>query len=74
MDDEKKARFRKFAERFGKDEAVLDSGLVGADMRYIASMLEGVVEIQEIDLRDPRTFGFGNLRPLAGMDWLTEQN
>ncbi|CAM8655406.1 hypothetical protein [Sphingobium cupriresistens] len=70
MEDDKKARFRAFADRFGKDEAVLDTGLTGADLNCIASMLEGVVEIPEIDLRNMG--GFVNLRPLNGMDWLAE--
>jgi hypothetical protein len=67
MQDETKAKFRAFADRYGKDEAVLDTGLTGKDMHDIAKLLESVVEIEEIDLNN---LGFMNARPLHGMDHL----
>lgn len=70
MQDEVKAKFRAFADRFKADQAVLDTGMNGADLHSIAGMLEGVVEIQEIDLASIGVAG--NLRPLVGMDWLTD--
>jgi hypothetical protein len=50
MRDELKIRFRAFADRFSKDEEVLDTGLQGRDVHAIASMLENVVAIREISL------------------------
>lgn len=63
MDDEVKAKFRAFADRFGSGDPVLDTGLTGADLHRIAGMIEDLVEIPEIDLGS--LGGFGNLRPLG---------
>lgn len=71
MEDEVKAKFRAFADRFAKDAPVLDTGLTGVDLHGIADMLEGVVAIPEIDLGS--FAGLSNLRPLVGMDHLVKR-
>ncbi|QNG46163.1 hypothetical protein [Sphingobium yanoikuyae] len=63
MEDDVKAKFRAFADRFAKDAPVLDTGLVGADLHEIADMVESVVGITEIDLRDLGRFC--NLRSIS---------
>lgn len=68
MDEEVKAKFRAFADRFGRDEAVLDTGLKGADLHHISAMMHDLIEIPEIDIGT--LGGFGNLRPVIGMDHL----
>lgn len=70
IQDETKAKFRAFADRYGKDEAVLDTGLTGKDLADVACLLESLVEIEEIDLNN---LGFRNFRPLHGMDHLVDQ-
>lgn len=71
MQDEVKAKFRAFAERFDKAEAVPNSDLTGADLQEIAALIDGVVEIQEINLNDFP--GFTSVRPLHGMDHLVDR-
>lgn len=70
IQNETKAKFRAFAERYSKDEAVLDTGLTGEDLGDIARLMESVVEIEEIDLNN---LGFRNFRPLHGMDHLVNR-
>lgn len=70
MQDETKVKFRAFADRYGKNEAVLDTGLIGGDLHAIAKLLESVVEIEEVDLSN---LGFTRARPLHGMDHLIDR-
>ncbi|WP_156029349.1 hypothetical protein [Sphingobium sp. DC-2] len=50
MDDELKARFRQFAERWRDDETVDDSGLTGRDLKVIAARLERLVAVRYASL------------------------
>ena len=50
MDDELKARFRQFAERWRDDEKVDEGGLTGRDMKVIAARLERLVAVRYASL------------------------
>ena len=50
MDDELKARFRQFAERWRDDEMVDDGGLTGRDLKVIAARLERLAAIRYASL------------------------
>lgn len=59
MDDNVKARFRRFAESFADGASVDGHGLTGRDLKAVADLIQDVVPIRQIDFND-----WGNVRPI----------
>ena len=52
MDDALKARFRRFAERLGDDEAVDVGGLTGRDVKSVSAAIADLVEVRYATLQE----------------------
>lgn len=52
MDDELKARFRRFAERLGDDDVVDQGGLTGRDVKAVWDMIADLVAIPYASLEE----------------------